>query len=125
MDPRTRNVFVGIIAVILGLTAAAAILLGQAGPASPPPGAEAVEGVILSVDSAGLTDVKGFELRARDGATMSFALDRLENGATFPPGHLVEHQASASPVRVWYRAEGDVLYAIRLEDAEPSSPPPS
>ena len=56
---------------------------------------------------------------------MTFSLERLENGATFPPGHLVEHQASASPVRVWYRADGGVLYAIRLEDAEPSSPPPS
>ena len=63
MDPRTRNVFVGILVVVIGLTAAAAILLGQAGPASPPPGTDAVEGIIVSVDSAGLTDVKGFDLR--------------------------------------------------------------
>ena len=35
----------------------------------------------------------------------------------FPPGHLAEHQATAAPVRVWYRMRGDERYALRLEDA--------
>ena len=117
MDSRTRNIFVGILVVVVGLTAAAAILLGSTGSPAPPSGAESVEGVILAVDSAGLTDIKGFDLRAPDGTSLTFSLERLENGATFPPGHLVEHQASASPVRVWYTSEGGILYAIRIEDA--------
>ncbi len=119
MDPRTRNVFLGILAVVIALTATAAVLLGQAGPPTPP-GAEAVEGVVVSVDSAGLTDVKGFDLRAVDGSIMSFSLERLENGATFPPGHLVEHQATASPILVWFRSEGGIDYAIVVADAQPA-----
>ena len=123
MDPRTRNVFVGILVLVIAVMAVAAILLGQAPPPAPPPDAAAVEGIIVAVDSAGLTDVKSFDLRAADGTTMTYSLERLENGASFPPGHLVEHQASASPVRVWYTTDGGVLYAIRLDDAEPASPP--
>lgn len=122
MDPRSRNVFAGILVLVLGLTAATVILFGQAGMPTPtlPPGTQTVEGVIVSVDSAGLTDVKGFELRATDSTRLAFSLERLQNGVEFPPGHLVEHQAGASPVRVWYTTEGDVHYAIRLEDAEPA-----
>jgi hypothetical protein len=41
----------------------------------------------------------------------------LENGAQFAPGHLVEHQASGQPVRVWYQTDGGANVAIRLEDA--------
>ena len=88
--------------------------------AAPPPGTVAVEGLIVSVESAGLTDVRGFDLRTADGTTLTFSLERLENGATFPPGHLVEHQASASPVRVWYVTDGAMRYAIQLEDAAPA-----
>ena len=117
MDPRTRNVFAGILVVVIGLTAAAAILLGQTRAPDLPPGTVAVDGIIVAVDSAGLTDVKGFDLRTADGTTLTFSLERLANGASFPPGHLVEHQAGASPVRVWYVTEGGVDYAIQLEDA--------
>ncbi len=123
MDPRTRNAFVGILALVIGVMAVAAILLGPARTSAPPSDAVAVEGIIVAVDSAGLTDVKGFDLRTADGTTMTFSLERLENGVAFPPGHLVEHQASASPVRVWYTTDGGVLLAIRLEDAGLASPP--
>ena len=37
------------------------------------------------------------------------------------PGHLVEHSATAQPVRVWFRTEGGVDLAIRLEDASPAA----
>ena len=40
----------------------------------------------------------------------------LENGAQFPPGHLAEHMANASPVRVFFRDEGGQLVVYRLED---------
>ena len=60
-------------------------------------------GVIVGVDSEGLDQVRGFSLRTDDGVTLAFTIGALENGAAFPPGHLVEHQATAQPVRVWYR----------------------
>ena len=71
------------------------------------PDATAVVGVIVGVDSAGLDKVNGFTLRTTDaGPARVRASASLENGAQFPPGHLVEHQASAQPVRVWYRTDG-------------------
>jgi hypothetical protein len=120
MDPRTRNYFVLVIVLVVGLTAAAAVVLGGAGRGDPntPPNAEQVTGVIVNVESEGLTDVRGFTIRTDGNVDMAFVLDRLENGVDFPPGHLVEHQAASSPIRVWYRTEGGVNYAIRLEDAD-------
>jgi len=126
MDPRTRNAFVLAILFVVGVTATAASILGsqaQRGPglsSDSPTDAQQVVGVIVAVDSAGLTNVRGFTLRANGDTDMPFVLDQLENGAEFPPGHLVEHQAAASPIRVWYRTEGGVNHAIRLEDAEPT-----
>ena len=79
--------------------------------------AQAAVGVIVGVDSEGLDKVKGFELRTTDQGTLAFTLGNLDNGAEFPPGHLVEHQSTAQPVRVWYRTEDGVRVAVRLEDA--------
>ena len=73
--------------------------------------------MIVGVDSAGLDGSSGFTLRTTDGHASCSRIGDLENGAEFPPGHLVEHQATAQPVRVWYRTEGDERVAVRLEDA--------
>ena len=51
------------------------------------------------------------------GDSVRFAIGSLENGSKFPPGHLVEHQSTAQPIRVWYRTQDGVKVAIRLEDA--------
>ena len=82
-----------------------------------PSGTTAVEGVIVGVDSQSLSDVRSFDLRTADGTVRTFGLAALENGTEFPPGHLVEHSATAEPVRVWYRTEAVVDLAVRLEDA--------
>jgi hypothetical protein len=119
VDPRTRNLFALSFVAVIVLAAASAFLLGEGGAAGPdasPNGASMV-GVIVGVDAQGLTDVRGFRLRTADGATVEFTMGDLENGTEFPPGHLVEHQATAQQVRVWYRVEGDRKVAIRLEDA--------
>ena len=86
-------------------------------PASP------VEGVVVAVDSAGLDRVRSFELRTTTGVTR-FEIGTLENPTEFPPAHLAEHQASSSPVRVYFRVEagGYSAVAYRLEDALPPSP---
>jgi hypothetical protein len=121
MDPRTRNGFVLGILLVVGITAGAALTMGRGSVTEPKasPDAQQVVGVVVRVESTGLTNVRGFTLRTDAGAEMTFALDALENGAEFPPGHLVEHQASSSPIRVWFKTEGGVNDAIRLEDAAP------
>jgi len=119
LDRRSRNLFLAALVVVIALTGAAAVLLGGTAVRDPgaPAGAQAAVGVIVGVDSAGLDRVSGFDLRTTDQGTLAFVLGDLENGTEFPPGHLVEHQATAQPVRVWYRTEGGVRVAIRLEDA--------
>ena len=119
MDRRTRNLF----ALALGrhrrVTGAAALLLGGTGrpDPSPPRDAQRWSGVIVGVDRPASTKVQGFTLRTTDQASLPFEIGDLENGAEFPPGHLVEHQSTAQPVRVWYRTEDGDQVAIRLEDA--------
>jgi hypothetical protein len=75
-------------------------------------------GVLTSVDSAGLDAVKGFTLRTNAGATVTFELGVLENATEFPPGHLAEHLATSSPVRIFFRVEDDRLVVYRIEDAD-------
>lgn len=119
MDRRTRNLFaLALVAVIVG-TGAVAFLLGGSSRPDPGPPADAATavGVIVGVKSEGLDKVTGFTLRTTDQGSLVFVIGDLENGAAFPPGHLVEHQATAQPVRVWYRTDGTTKVAIRLEDA--------
>lgn len=118
MDRRTRNLFAFILVAVIAATGGATVLLSGTGVGASGDSATApsVVGVIVSVQSEGLDRVRGFSLRTQDGATVPFAIGILENGAAFPPGHLVEHQATAQLVRVWYRLEGETRVAIRLED---------
>ena len=116
MDRRTRNLFALVLVLVVAASAGAAILLNR----STTPGsatAPSVVGVIVGVESEGLDRVRGFTLRTAGGVAESFAIGALENGTAFPPGHLVEHQATAQPVRVWYQVQGSTMVAIRLEDA--------
>lgn len=76
-----------------------------------------VVGVLVAIDSSGLNAVHGFTLRTADGRMIEFTIGTLENGAEFPPGHLAEHVASSSPVRVFFRPEGGRLVVYRIEDA--------
>ena len=75
-------------------------------------------GVLVKIDSQGLTKVRGFTLRTDAGAEIAFTIGTLENGAEFPPGHLAEHMATSSPVRVFFRDEAGTLVVYRIEDAE-------
>lgn len=118
MDRRTFRLFGLTLAAIVLLVAVAATLAGGTTRDPEAPQGEQVVGVVTSVDSAGLTDVRGFTLRSQDGRDLAFRIGVLENGAEFPPGHLAEHQTLRTLVRVWYRSEGEELVAFRLEDAE-------
>ena len=111
--------FALVLIAVIAITGGAALVLSDTSMFDPDGSSDvaAVEGVVVAVDSTGLTDVRGFTLRAVGGDTMAFRLGELENATEFPPGHLTEHQATAAPIRVWYRMEGDERYAVRLEDA--------
>jgi hypothetical protein len=87
---------------------------------SPPPTpdvASPVDGVVIVVDSSGLSDVRGFTLRTSGGFAFTFVLGALENAADFSPSHLAEHQVSSEPIRAWFRTEGGERVVYRLEDA--------
>ena len=115
MDQRTRNVFViGLLVLVAASGGAAYLLSGQPDGSAT---ADSVSGVIVGVESEGLDQVRGFDLRTQGGTTVTFVLGDLENGATFPPGHLVEHQATGQPVRVSFVTDGATKVAIRIEDA--------
>lgn len=76
-----------------------------------------VLGVVMRVDSAGLGQVRAFDLRLENGSTVTLTLGPLENAADFSPNHLAEHQASSEPVRAFYRLEAGIPVVYRLEDA--------
>jgi hypothetical protein len=110
--------FALVLVVALGAAVLAAILVN--GGMDRPEGsvnASSVIGVVVGVQSEGLGRVRGFTVRTGDGATVAFTIGDLENGVAFPPGHLVEHQATGQPVRIWYVPEGATKVAIRIEDA--------
>jgi hypothetical protein len=109
----------------LGLAIAIAFAACQpAATATPAPSPSAapptspLEGVVTKVDSGGLNEVSSFDLRTNDGQTYTISVGQLENAAEFPPGHLREHMATSSLVRVFFTVEGSELVATRLEDAD-------
>lgn len=110
MNRGTLRLIVAVLAVlVIGVAVAATVL-------SRPPADQAV-GIVTSIDSEGLTAVRSFTLRSQDGTEQVYTIGALENGNQFPPGHLAEHQALATPIRVWYRTENGERVAFRLEDA--------
>jgi len=143
LDAGTRRLFVAAIVLIIAVTGGAALLLGDPGGTPSPtlaapsaslvpsdggivsasPAASAVipasplTGVIVAVDSRGLDDVRTITLRTDDGAILVFDLRGLRSTATFPLGHLAEHQATADPVVVTFRVEDGLLVATAVDDA--------
>jgi hypothetical protein len=81
-----------------------------------------VVGVIIAVDASSISDVRGFTILTTDGRRIALTLGTLENPTDFPPGHLMEHQATSEPVRVYFRLENGVPVVYRLEDASVASP---
>ena len=124
MDRRTALLFGALLlAVVLGTAAVAILSPAPSLNASLPPGTESMTGVVVRVESAGggLGDVQGFTLRRPGGELVDFTLRELQNGTVFPPGHLAEHQATSTPVQVWFRIDGSERLALRLEDAPAAS----
>jgi len=110
-----------LVVVAMALGACADHPSGEASPdvASP------AEGIIVAIEATSITDVHGFTLRTPAGAVLEFKLGALENPTAFPPGHLAEHQATSSPVLVYFRLVSGERVVYRLEDALPSPSPPA
>jgi hypothetical protein len=112
----------GALALVVFATATIAACGAAQSPTVAPVGSlppSPVDGVVVHVDSAGLAEVNGFDLRLTDGTIVGFTLGPLENGAEFAPGHLSEHQATGAAVRVSYRIVNGIPVVYRLEDAPP------
>jgi hypothetical protein len=107
---RTAAVGVGLIIALVAVAAIVATTFGQKSR-------QTDTGVVIAVDAASLTDVRGFTIRRADGQTVVFRIGDLENGTEFPPGHLGEHMATAVPVVVTYRDENGQRVVVRIEDA--------
>ena len=105
-------------ALLAVVVAALALAACAPQPAATPDVQSPVDGVVIEVDAASLTDVRGFTLRVSNGGfAFEFSLGTLENASEFSPSHLKEHQATSAPVRVWFRVENGVRVAYRIEDA--------
>lgn len=116
MNARRIGVGVGL---LIAVAAFGLVILSAFGQATSP----TETGLVVAVDSSGLTSVRGFTIRTNDGRTVMFRIGVLENGAAFPPGHLLEHAATGVKVVVTYRQENGELVAIRIDDAPGGSPP--
>ena len=115
MTARRIGVGAGLLIAAVALLIVTASIVGQAPR-------QTETGLVVAVDASGLTDVRGFTIRTSDGRTVVFKLGVLENGAQFPPGHLLEHAATGVKVVVTYRQDGADRVAIRLDDAPASGP---
>ncbi len=109
-----------IVGLGLAIAALAALAVVATSVGRPTPRTEV--GVVVSIESVSLTEVRGFAIRTPDGRTVEFRVGQLENGTEFPPGHLGEHQATAALIRVTYRDEDGERVAIRLEDVAAGGP---
>ncbi len=81
-------------------------------------GERSVQGVILDVESSSLVDLDSFSLRTNDGETILFVPDpdaSTDPGEAIFAGHLLGHMQAAEQVTVYYRDEGGVFLATRIE----------
>jgi hypothetical protein len=119
-ERRLQPVFLGVIAgiaILGGAYLARPAPLCACSPTAPPIPPSPVDGVVVFVDSSGLTAVRGFSVRLADGTTVHLEMGVLENAAEFSPSHLTEHMATGEPIRAFYRFLNEVPYVYRLEDA--------
>ena len=95
-----------------------AILAGVLAVAGCSEALQTTSGIVISVDSPSAGVVDGFVLRTSDGRTITFSTRATQfDRQGFPPQHLREHQALATPVQVTYRPANGANEVVKLEDA--------
>lgn len=106
--------------LLLSCIAAGVFIGGCSEPAerpddSTPQAPSEVTGVIVDIDSAGLGDVRSFELKRRDQTFQIFIDPEVDYG--FDVGHLSEHLAGGDPVTVGIDEREGRLIAEFIDDA--------
>jgi len=83
------------------------------------PADQAVDGIVVDIDSEGLGRMRAFTLRTRDGESVTFdvAGPMDLSGEAFPPDHLHQHMALGEGVAVAYDVIDGRFVATRLVDA--------
>lgn len=106
---------------ILTVSVVAALFFGGCGEGpqhsddSTPQAPQVLTGVIVGVDSAGLGDIRSFELKKGDETWLIFIDPQVDYG--FDVGHLSEHLSSGQPVTVEIDARAGKLFASSIGDA--------
>jgi hypothetical protein len=95
-----------LIVVVLGLAVAA--------PCGGAREAKELQGVVVGVESQGLTRVTGFTLKD-EGAVYDIAIDPGTDYG-FPLDHLNEHKVTAAPVLVVVEERAGRLVALEIKD---------
>ena len=76
---------------------------------------DSIAGVVVEVESSGLTDVDSFSVRADDRTYEFIVTEKTE--FAFAPAHLNEHRVSGEPVEVEFEGKDHGLYALSVADA--------
>ncbi len=81
-------------------------------------GERSIEGIIINVDAASLTQVETFTVRGNDNNIIVFRIapDSAQDPEEgFFPSHLREHAVAVGQVKVFYRVEDGEFFALKLE----------
>jgi hypothetical protein len=73
-----------------------------------------VRGVVIGVEARSLARADRLVLRTEEGRQLT--LD-VAPEVSWTPGHLREHMAQGEPVVIEYRADGDGLLVVRIDDS--------
>jgi hypothetical protein len=103
------------------------LLLAACQPSAAP--TRTVTGILIGVDSSGLSQLSGFTLRDADGTVYDFTPAPTFNQGVehvMSPGHMRAHMALAVPVTVTYQTAPDgSLTALSAVDAADTPTPPA
>ncbi len=72
-----------------------------------------VRGTITEVVARDIGHAESISLRSEDGRQLRF---RIDDAIDWTPGHLREHMTFGQPITVYYRRDGDILLALRVDD---------
>jgi hypothetical protein len=98
---------------LVGLALTAVMLVGACSSST-----LTATGVVIQVTGTSPSAISSFLLHTADNQVLSFTVGPVTfDQKSFPPEHLREHQALASPVIVTYQVQDGQNVAIKLADA--------
>jgi hypothetical protein len=105
---------------LVGLALSAAVLVGACSSSQ-----LTATGVVIQVTGTSPSAISSFLLHTADNQVLTFMVGPVTfDQKSFPPEHLREHQALASPVVVTYEVQDGKNVALKLADA-PGVPRPT